>query len=55
VTDLKVKRRLLEFYKDELIKGMALNMGVVDFREELNPKVLPGAFKFYAHPRDLIK
>jgi hypothetical protein len=51
-----VKRRLLEIYKDELIKGMALNMGgAIDFREELNPKVLPGAFKFYAHPRDLIK
>lgn len=55
MTDLKVKRRLLEIYKEDLIKSMVQNMGVVDFKEELNPKVLPGAFKFYAHPRDLIK
>jgi hypothetical protein len=34
---------------------MVSNTGTIDFREELNPKILPGAFKFYAHPRDLIK
>lgn len=55
VTDLKAKRRLLEINRSELVRDLAIDKGFAEFKEELNPKYLPGSYKFYANPKNIME
>lgn len=54
VSDLKAKRRLLEISRSEMVRNIAIHSDLAEFKSELNPKLLPGSFKFYANPKHLL-
>ena len=44
----------MEINRNETLAGMAVDKGLVDFKEELNPNLLAGSFKFYANPKNIL-